>query len=60
VLVCQYGEKYISRHDLLTCILIIFYSDLFDKVDNFTFTVLRSIAVSVFDLGMSFGKVKPG
>jgi len=47
-------KKIVSRLILLTCIFIIFYSRL---IINFTFIVL-SIIVSVFDLGMSFVKVK--
>jgi len=31
----------------------------YDKIDNFTFIVL-TIIVPLFDLGMSFGKVKSG
>jgi len=39
-LVCWHGNrKYFSRLDLLTYILIIFCSDTFDKIDNFTFNV---------------------
>ena len=47
--------KIIFRFDLLTCIFIIFYPRLY----NFTFIVF-TIIIPVFDLGMSFGKVKSG
>jgi len=36
---------------------IIFYSDIFDKIDNFAFVVLTN-RVPVCDLGMPFGKIK--
>jgi len=40
----------------LTCILIMLQADIFEQINNFTFTVLI-IIVLVFDLGVSFGKV---
>jgi len=51
-------RKLFSRLDLLTWILLIFYSA-FDKINNFAFIVL-TIIVAVFDLNMSFRKVKSG
>jgi len=44
----------ISRLDRLTCILIIFYSDVILILSLIVLTII----VPVFDLGMSFGKVK--
>jgi len=49
-----------TRLDFLTCILIIFYSDTFDKIDNNLTFIILSTTGPVFDLGMSFGKVKSG
>jgi len=46
-MVCYYGNKeIIFQTDLLTCILII-YSDIFDKIDNFAFIVFTAM-VPVF------------
>ena len=36
------------------------YSDILDKIDSSIFIVLITILVPVFELGMSFEKVKPG
>jgi len=36
------------------------HCDIFDKIDNFLTFILLTIIVPVFDLGMSFGKIKPG
>ena len=44
---------------LLTCNLIILYSDIFYKIDILTLMVL-TIIMPVFNLHMSFGKVKTG
>jgi len=44
---------------LLACILVIFYSDTFDRINDFTFIVLIIIA-PVFNMGMSLGEVKSG
>ena len=56
----KYGKrKYFYRLDLLACILTVFCSDIFDKVDNFAL-IVSTILVLVVDLGMSFGKVKSG
>jgi len=48
-LACLYGKRSNNPDDLLTCILIIFYSNIFNHIDNFTFIVL-TIIVPVFDL----------
>ena len=59
ILFCLFGKtKKFSKLYLFTCILI-FYSDIFDKIDNFAFIVL-TIPVPVFELGISFGKVQSG
>jgi len=54
----SYGLKTISRLDLFTCILMLFFSNIFDKIGTLTFSI-SAITVLVFNLGMLLGKVKP-
>ena len=53
LLKCQFGKKLFFQ---TRSFLMHFHNILF-KIDNFTFIVL-TVIVPVFDLGMSFGKVK--
>ena len=56
VLLVKKNDIIFQTNDVFTCILIIFYSDIFDKAGIFTFILLPTV-VPVFVLGMSFGKV---